>query len=75
MLSPLSRGLNLLTGKNHLLKLRQFGNTRIVKPVDFLEIQTHAGSERWFFLRDRYEFRVESQCSKICNRARGCYTK
>ena len=37
-----SRSEYLVTGDNHLLKLGQFGSTRIVKPADFLEIQTQA---------------------------------
>jgi hypothetical protein len=36
---------------NHPLKPGQFGNTRMVKPVDFLEIQTQTGRERWYFLK------------------------
>jgi putative PIN family toxin of toxin-antitoxin system len=34
-----SRSEYLVTGDNHLLKLGQFGSTKIVKPADFLEIQ------------------------------------
>jgi putative PIN family toxin of toxin-antitoxin system len=35
-----SRSDYLVTGDNHLLKLGRFRNTKIVKPADFLEIQT-----------------------------------
>jgi uncharacterized protein len=36
----------LVTGDNHLLKLRQFGGTKIIKAADFLEIQAQPGRER-----------------------------
>jgi predicted nucleic acid-binding protein len=41
-----SRSGFLVTGDNHLLKLGQFGATKIVKPADFLEIQVQAGRGR-----------------------------
>jgi predicted nucleic acid-binding protein len=33
----------LVTGDNHLLKLKQFAGTKIISPADFLEIQAQAG--------------------------------
>ena len=36
----------LVTGDNHLLKLGKFAGIKIVKPSDFLEIQSHQGHER-----------------------------
>ena len=36
----------LVTGDNHLLKLGKLGGIKIVKPSDFLEIQSHQGHER-----------------------------
>jgi putative PIN family toxin of toxin-antitoxin system len=41
-----SRSEYLVTGDHHLLKLGQFGGTKIVKPADFLEIQAQAGRGR-----------------------------
>lgn len=37
-----SRSEYLVTGDNHLLKLGRFGDTKIVKPANFLEIQAQA---------------------------------
>jgi len=36
----------LVTGDNHLLKLGKFAGMKIVKPSDFLEIQSHQGHAR-----------------------------
>jgi putative PIN family toxin of toxin-antitoxin system len=36
----------LVTGDNHLLKLGKFAGIKIVKPSDFLEIQSHQGHGR-----------------------------
>jgi uncharacterized protein len=36
----------LVTGDNHLLKLKQHGGTKIVNATDFLETQAHAGRQR-----------------------------
>jgi len=36
----------LVTGDNHLLKLKQYGGTKIVNATDFLEIQAQAGRGR-----------------------------
>ena len=41
-----SRSEYLVTGDDHLLKLRQFGGTKIIKAADFLEIQAQPGRER-----------------------------
>jgi hypothetical protein len=60
---------------NHPLKPGQFGNTRIVKPVDFLEIQTQAGRERWYFLRGTGKSSVLKASVPRSVRAGGCYTK
>jgi len=38
-----SRSEYLVTGDDHLLKLRQFGGTKIIKAADFLEIQAQPG--------------------------------
>lgn len=41
-----SRSEFLVTGDNHLLKLGHFAGTKIVKPAEFLEIQTQAERAR-----------------------------
>jgi len=40
-----SRSEYLVTGDNHLLKLRQFGGTLIIKAADFLETYAQSGRE------------------------------
>jgi putative PIN family toxin of toxin-antitoxin system len=40
-----SRSEYLVTGDNHLLKLRQFGGTQIIKAADFLETYAQSGRE------------------------------
>ncbi len=41
-----SRSEYLVTGDNHLLKLGKFAGMKIVKPSDFLEIQSNQGHAR-----------------------------